>query len=590
MKKKSVLVVFGEKLPRGWQRSRNRYAVVVAREKLRHEVQAADREWINLETLIESGSVYEASAFLEELSRLTFPDGSRLAKACLYKGYELWWTHYDNLFLHFCLPYTQYRKLLEYLKTFQHIYLYRPPHKALFSYYLQAYGSSSTILRESGLKSHSPLPFGVFIQILITMVSLPILILQKRRLMVFIGDKFGKNRDYDFRMRFIYEELRGRNIRFVEFVRSLESWRIVLAHAWIRRRPVIYSEAVTFIGRFCSILSGGHARAQREFVANAFAVETSPETRFKFLVATQYLLTAHDDIWAIRIMKWLLHAIGIKAACMTAATERSWHTVLGCKLSAIPTIGILHGVASRHYVTSDFLPGFDGTNMLSVDRYGLWSEWWREYYLKYSKAYRAEQLYVSGPMRPLESGEQKSNVHADEGGHLKVLFIGEQQGYPAEALPYVSKLINTKGIDLYVKFRPYRDGFEEWMKKHHPELLREVKILKGSIEEATSICDVVVGSHSTAALEALFALKPPIFYETKKWGDYFDLKEYHPTYAFFAKTPEELVQCILKSREIPVEVLEKLRERYFGDPHKNGSKWVVDQAEKILLNSSPLVR
>ena len=31
------------------------------------------------------------------------------------------------------------------------------------------------------------------------------------------------------------------------------------------------------------------------------------------------------------------------------------------------------------------------------------------------------------------------------------------------------------------------------------------------------------------------------------------------------------------------EDLKKLQEKYFGDPYKNGSKWVVDQLEDALL-------
>src|SRR3990167_1371356 len=382
-RKQRVLVVFGEELPEKWLKSKHIINIIVAKESLRHDIEAMGFKFVSIEPLVEAGSVHEASAFAEELSRLTLPDGSRLAESFTYKGYELWWIYYTSLFLYFCLPWTQYKKLLEYLKDFESIYLYQPSYKSL-----------------------SLLPFGIFLQIIITLLCLPILMVKRYGLMIFVGDKFAKSKDYDFRMKFIYEELRQRKIPFVEFIRSLESWKAVLEHVFVRKRPVIYSEGVAFVGKFLSIISGGRALARRRFGVSILSSEVNPEARFKYLVATQYLLNVYDDVWAIRITKWILRAIGVKTAFITAVAERNFHAFLGCKLNAIPTVGILHGVASRHYTVYDFLPSFNGIRTMSVDKYGLWSEWWKKYYLENSKVYLPEQLYVSGLMRPLERKER----------------------------------------------------------------------------------------------------------------------------------------------------------------------------------------
>lgn len=585
MKRGTVLVVFGETLPHGWE-SRHAYTAVIASEKLRQSIEAADVPFVPIEPFIGTGNIYEANALLEELSRLNYDDGTRLSKSCVYKGYELWWTHYDSLFLYFCLPFTQYKKLLERLKSFRNVYMYRPPHINLFAYYLHVYNTKIQVLSGSDFTSPSFLPFGVFLQMLITLLYVPMLMLKRRHIMVYTGDKFEKNKDYDSRMKFIYKELRERRIPFVECIRSLESWRTVLQHAFTRRRPVIYSEIATFLGRFCSILSGGRQRAKREFGAHAFVSVTDLELRFKLLVASHYLISTYEDIWATRIMKWILRATGVKAAFIPAGTERNFHTVLGCKLNTIPTVGILHGAATKSYIVYDFMPGFDGEKTISVDTYGLWSEWWRAYYIKNSRAYRPGQLYISGPMRPLEYADLPVAPHM-KGGPLKVLFIGEQLGVPAEVLPYLSLLLDAKDLSLYVKFRPYRDGLEEWLKEYRPDVLKRIgkaKIMRGDMNEAIAACDVVVGSHSTAVLEALLQLKPPLFYNTNKWGDYFELKSFDSKYSFIAETPKELLELVRKSNDIPQATLKELQERFFGDPYMNGSKWVVDQLEDTLLN------
>lgn len=584
MKHKLVLVVFGEVLPDSLWRPGHQYDIVVASEKLRREIEGIGSKWVDLEELTSPGSIYEATAFLEELSHLTLPDRSRLVKSLTYNGYELWWMHYSSLFHNFCLPYTQYRKLLEYLKIFRSAHFYRPPHKSLFSCYLQVYGCEINILRESGLKSPSFLPFGVFLQIFITFLCLLILMMRKRRLMLFTGDKFEKDRDYDFRMKFIYEELRQKNILFVEFIRSLESWKTVLKHALKRRRPVIYSEGIAFVGRFASILSGGRALAKQKFGAHILASENNPETRFKLLVATQYLLGVYDDIWAIRIMKWILRVIGIRVAIITVATERNFHAVLGCKLDNIPTIGILHGFHSRYYNVYEFMPGFDGEKKLSVDKYGLWSKWWQSHFREYSRAYKPEQLFVSGPMRPLLKSNDTHSFSEAPKNFVRVLFVSEEMAVPREVLPYLHELLKQKNIELTIKFRPYRDGFEQWLLEHEPDILKQsnLTIARGSMQDAIRNIDVAVGCQSTGVLESLLQFKVPVYFRTQKWGDYYNLKEYDKKHSLFAENPEELIEKVQNVRSVPMNTRKDLLERYFGDPYNNGSKWVVDQAEKIL--------
>ena len=200
MKERDVLVVFGDELPPQWRR----FDTVVASPKLRQAVEAHGSAFVDLDTLCGPGSIYEASALLEELSYMKMPGGIRIAKSFVYKGFELWWVHYENLFRYFCLPYTQYKSLLEYIKDFRSVSVYHPPHKNLFSCYLEAHGKKMTVLEDPGDRGPSSLPFGVLLQIIITLLSLPVLAVQRRRTMVYTGDKFEKDKDYDFRMRFIY--------------------------------------------------------------------------------------------------------------------------------------------------------------------------------------------------------------------------------------------------------------------------------------------------------------------------------------------------------------------------------------------------
>ncbi|MBI2065504.1 MAG: hypothetical protein HYT68_00325 [Candidatus Zambryskibacteria bacterium] len=562
LKKESILVVFGDELPQ----ETHKYDEIFTAEKLKE--------------FIEPGSIYEASTFVRELSLLKLPNGERLTKSSTYQGYELWWLYYNSIFTYFCLPYTQYKKLLEYLRNFENVFFYHPPYKILFTYYLLAYGCKVTTLRESGSRLH----LGILIQVLITLLSIPVLVLKRPPISVFIGDKFEKGKDYDFRMRYVYHELRERQVSFVEFIRSLESWERVLEHFLVRKRPVIYSEAVVWLARFGNLFESGSEGIK--------TVYGDPFEQFKFLSASHYIRNVDDDIRAIKMMKWILKLIGVKSSIFTAALDRNYHTVFGCKLNGIPTVGILHGVASQYYNVYDFIPTYDGKKDLALDKYGVWSEWWRNYYVNNSKAYRPEQLYVSGPMRPLEKeNSERSDLNTDSkglilnSGSIKVLFVSEQLAVASEVIPYLERLLDEPNIKMSIIFRQYRDGFKDWLVKNNPRLLEHpnLRVVQSSLPEAINDAEVAVGTMSTAVLETLLALKIPVFFRTQKWGDYFNLKEYDESSSFFAENPDELVEKIKKVRIVKLDTLKDLQKRFFGDPYQNGSKWIVDQAISSLF-------
>ncbi len=587
--KKNVLVIFKKTLSQKEKkilRDNSQYQVIIARSELKKEIEDSGYAWTSLEDFLDAGSIYTANALVQELSQLTTPEGSRLSKSFIYKGYELWWINYDTLFFLYCLPYSQYKRLLEHLVEYEDMYLYEPPFQRLFGCFLNAYGKKFTILREPGLRSPSFLPLGVFLQILLTLAFLPMLMIQRRSIMVYISDEFHKSKDYHFRMGFIYEELRKKNLPFVEFIRSIEPWRTVIQHAFHRKRPVLYTDAVSFIARFMSYVTGGRLMAKYTFNALRTSARHTPEQQFKLNVATQYLLCVYDDVWAIRIMRVILHLIGVKSALIVAAMGRNFQCVLGCKLNNIPIIGILHGVASQHYNVYDFMPQYDGEKVLSVDKYGVWSDWWKEYYATYSRVYKKEQLYVSGPMRPMIEGETTAYAKRNISGPIKVLLVSEQLAVPEEVLPYLEALMKDAGISLYIVFRPYLDGFGTWLEKYHPDILEKIgedHIFRNGIKEGIPVCDVIVGSHSTAVLEALLVLKPMVFFFTKKWGDYFDLKEY-PDRTFLAENPTELLEKVRISTNASVEVLQDLQKRFFGNPYQNGSKWAIEEIEKVLAS------
>lgn len=561
---KSVLVIFGKKLPNRSKKWFEQFDKILEPKELAE--------------LVDPGSVQESYQLFNNLSRLTLPDGSRLPNLINYRGYELWWMNCDKFMDSFCLPYTQYRRLLSYLKDFKKIYLYESPYPGLFQYYFNAYDQECIILDKP-----SALRAGILIQ---TMLSLPFLLwlkIVRPKLMVWTSDQFDPvhpPHDFDFRMRCIYEELRSRKIPFVEFIRSQESWLTVLRHALRRKRPVVYSAAI--IALLYTLAGFFQKKQEKKMIHLSLSSGRNQEERFWFLVATHRFRHFQGTIWAIRTMEFILRWIGIKSAIIPGGSSRTFHEILACKLQGIKSVGIQHGLTPRYFTVGEFMSGFEGQLTITNDMYGLWSDWWKDYYMKNSKAYKPEQLFVSGHMRPLA----KEILTRQEGKArypIKVLFVADQLAAPQELMPYFSALLEERDFSVYVKFRAYRDILENWLKENQPQLLEKVKVIKDDMHAAISQCDITVGCQSTGVLESVLQFKPFVFFRTGKWGNYFDLEK-----RFFADNPQDLVKLMRENLFVPKEILVKIQDRFFGDPYRNGSRWVVEQAIKDLRLKSQI--
>lgn len=565
MNKKTILVSFGGKLSSG------HFDKVLAGKEL--------------EEFWDTGSVREAYGLVNKLSLLTLPDGSRISGLIQYNGYELWWMNYDNLCHQFCFPYTQYRRLLEYLKTFDEIYLYRAPNPYLFHYFLTAHHRKCIEIIGLGKKIRRYLlPAGICLQLVLSALFLIPLMISRPKIMFWTNDIFTKPYKGDFRHRFFYRAFKEHNISFAHFIRSTEPWRGVLKNVFLRKRPVIYVAAI--IEAIHSRVGLFEKKEHKDLVASIQNNGSGSDERFLFLIAGHYL---KDNIratcWSIEVIKLILKLIGVKSAVIVSAASRTFHTVLACKMAGIKTVGVQHGVAPRYFLVADFMPEFNGKKRLTLDAYGLWSEWWRDYYLKYSRAYGPEQIFVSGPIRPSEKKDECAEPARPNDRPLKVLFISEEVADPKEVIVYLSAILEVKDFDVSIKFRPQLDGFEEWLKKNRPDIFTRVKAFKGDIHEAAGKSDILVGSYSTAVLEGLAELKPFVLFMTKKWGDYFDIKSFPDKHYLLADNPKDFIMKIRENANLPADELKKLQKQFLGDPRRNGSQWVIETAIKFSNSS-----
>ena len=147
-----------------------------------------------------------------------------------------------------------------------------------------------------------------------------------------------------------------------------------------------------------------------------------------------------------------------------------------------------------------------------------------------------------------------------------------------EISPFLNEIISQEKFEVGIKIRPMiNDGFAERLQRLIPGI-KNIKVHQGLLLDIASEYDFFVGSHSTAVIEASIMGKLSILFDTKMFGDYFEIKEKFADSKVFISSPKEF-PSILNWRienEEEVKSIQLIRERFFGE-NKNGAKWVVNQ-------------
>lgn len=135
-----------------------------------------------------------------------------------------------------------------------------------------------------------------------------------------------------------------------------------------------------------------------------------------------------------------------------------------------------------------------------------------------------------------------------------------------------------------------KDRLVAYLRDHAPDVVSQIEVVIGDIHQAIARSDVVVGCYSTAVLEGLLQLKPLVFFNTRRWGDYYEFQAIEAARGFFAENPEVAPERVRAVLQIPRETLEQLRAYFWGAPTRDGGKWVVGQVERLLQHELDMHR
>lgn len=481
-----------------------------------------------------------------------------------HKGFKVTWSWYVDVF-QFCIKYLEIERLVQAIDTLniQHLRIgnISPQYRKVLEVYFFNKITDSSISESNLSLNVKQILFNVVI-LLFSILSILFFILRPgRNVGTYTGDFIYKSTRSDSRLNHLYEKYGQNGIQYIEFIRNTKI-KNFFVNVYKRRRFAIYYTAIIF---FVDLLSRKtkYSRQPQNFYQSVLY-----SYHHANIVLKKSTLIIEKILKILRIDKFVLISF----------SSRSAHLAIAAKSLDIKTIGIMHGLSQKEYVTQEFMENYMEEKKIGCDVYGVWSEHYLEYFKKYSRISNTDSFQYSGLLSPVKNTNQASSFNRVSEGKIKVLLISEPLVTVSEIIPYLKCLLNDNSIEVCIKVRPMiKDIYYENMKLEFPEI-QNLKVYDGKLEDVADDFDVFVGSNSTAVIEASLFGKISILLKTVKFGDYFDIDELTHSHQLLVKDPEVLckeIQFRVENEE-ELKTIEKTKYRFFGD-NRDGAQWVVDQ-------------
>jgi hypothetical protein len=493
--------------------------------------------------------------WLNQLNRLRDSSGKRISAIIQQDGFEPWWYSQDYLLRFLLVPLTQYLPLIELAASHDSISVMNAP--ADWKRLASALGAPFQFTASIKGGGKGRLILQVFSQ-----AALFLFRVGRRDTVFYIVDQVSPGLREDFRFSPLYREMERRGYRYAEFAHTL-SPRQALENTIRRRRPVFFLEALD---------PPAGDEDQTPITPPAGPMDTAQ--RALWMLVPHLLAGCKIAVARQTSLVRALRAQGARRAVIFDDNRHNHELIAACRTLNIPVLGFQHGVFNQFHAGL-MAYGFEGARSHGFDRYGVWSDLFRDRLLRSSQLYKSEDLFISGPLRPpsFQPGARTLHAHTP----IRVLVISEPLARKHEVAPFLQALQSDPRFLVCVKLRP---GESAQSIKEYGLQVEAVQLLRtATVYEAFEQVDVAIGTYSTVLYEAALSLIPTIWLRTTRaYGR--ELVE--EKLAEMADAPETLCDLVCRVAQLPEAERTRRRDRIWGAPIIAGAARLLDEAEQTL--------
>jgi hypothetical protein len=480
------------------------------------------------------------------------------------------WAFYDRFFHEVAIPYSKYKDHLERCLNAEKIESEELPEdlRKLITHFCDFHSIKLTVNKRSPLFNFGPKQLvEIILKAFLCVHSLLIIAFlgltrTKDLVAIWTGDYLTEKRSLDPRLGNLEEKLNQKKIAFIPFVRTVGVSPKQVFKNFLQRKgfAIYYHELNSIFLLFYSFESK----------------QNKHDNFFESIFYSLYIV--ESKALKIQITFWnkIFKAIKVRSLIAWFLSSRTAALIWAAKKSDIRSIGFMHGMSVLSFMGHEFMPEYKG-EPIGPDYFGTWSNWWNEYFKKYSNIYIKDNIEVCGPLKKsrLELNI-KSRSKKNNSTNLKVYIISEKHLPVDQIFPYLSELKKTELYEMTLKIRPFgEDHFFKKLQLHPFYKDLNLKISNKQTPECFEEADVIIGTHSTAVLEGLILNRPILFLNTKKWGDYFNFQStYQGECPFWVASPSDLQKKIQMVINSDID-WKSLYSKFFGN--SNGAEWIINK-------------
>jgi 3-deoxy-D-manno-octulosonate 8-phosphate phosphatase (KDO 8-P phosphatase) len=504
-----------------------------------------------------------AEALLEELNTLRDANNLRYSAAVVHQGYEPWWFHQERAAM-VLRAYARFGPLLEQMTTARSVTVFDcPADLAMVISQYPGLESGVTFARKqrpsfaASLSARVGFATAAILKRTVSTLSVFGARLRRPKVMVFTSDVVSPGKRYDRRIESIYTALADAKVRYLEIVGAGAGMGGHVARNLLkRRRGAVYRMAAPLWGQLFT------KRGSASLPAMTMPTDAPLEQRFLHQVAANLMLpAAAGSVRIIEDFRGVLRWARPQSVAFIDDARYVHEVVAACHLTGIAAIGVQHGIHAC-FAPSFMARGFAAERNHGFDRYLVWSPFFAERISSDSALFDRDQMHIVGEaaQRAPESADKARERSGDD--LLRVLFIVEtydQLQQELDVFPYLRALGDDPRLQITVKLRP---GLAEPPYRSFDASHPRMNVGAGPIDPFIRDADVVVGSWSSAILDAVYHRKPLVLFTTPQYDDPLRLSD--QGIAVTAKTPDAIVDAVLRAVEVSPARLQEYRDTVWG--------------------------
>ena len=350
--------------------------------------------------------------------------------------------------------------------------------------------------------------------IFISILSIIIIYITRRKVIVYCSDKISSKYKSDFRIEEIYSTLINNKVGFLEIFHTLLDKNVIL-NFFARRRFSIYIESIDFI--FLLLYKLKFIRIHNTTIINYLNLNNFKENDIKFIrnLFSEYLIKFELSKFRIELLSLFLRFTSIKLLLTIDDVRHYNELILACKINNIETYAFQHGHYTKYHVgwLSCKIKNY---KIITPDKLIVWSNYWKNELLRLGTYFNKDQIVVGGYKDIIDVNIKNRRKTSQ----VNILIPYETEAPKDEILANIEEILKYKNINIFFKLRPDIDKKIQLQEYKINDDFHERLFIIEDIKIIINKIDIVAGTYSTFLYDMIkYDKKIVIFKTCLDYGD-----------------------------------------------------------------------